>query len=69
MNQINATNAQIRLIGLKALMRDLGPYGMIRFLQQFESGYGDYTLERRNWLGNDSVTGLAREIRGAAENG
>ena len=64
MSQMNMTNDQIRLTGLKALMRDLGPYGMIRFLQEFESGRGDYTLERRNWQENDSVADLAREIRG-----
>jgi hypothetical protein len=35
---------------LEALARELGPVGMVRFLQQFESGSGDYTAERRQWL-------------------
>jgi hypothetical protein len=26
---------------------------MIRFLQQFETGTGDYTLERHQWLPDD----------------
>jgi len=34
---------QIRREGLKALERHLGPDGMIRVLQQFETGWGDYT--------------------------
>ncbi len=41
------TMDQIRLAGLKALSRELGPVGMVRFLQQFEMGSGDYTKERQ----------------------
>jgi hypothetical protein len=44
------TPAQIRLLGLAALARELGPVGMVRFLQQFEAGYGNYTQERHQWL-------------------
>ena len=33
----------------------LGPVGVIRFLQQFETGHGDYTRDRFQWLGNPSV--------------
>jgi hypothetical protein len=36
---------------------------MLRFLQQFESGSGDYTNERRTWLGKSDVRALAQEIR------
>ena len=36
--------------GLKALRRDLGPAGMIRFLQQFETGTGHYARERHAWV-------------------
>jgi len=41
------TLEQIRLTGLEALARDLGPVGMVRLLQQFETGWGDYSVERR----------------------
>lgn len=34
---------EIRKKGLEALNNALGLIGMIRFLQQFESGSGDYT--------------------------
>jgi len=37
MNTGNMTFNQIRIEGLKALERHLGPEGMIRFLQQFET--------------------------------
>jgi len=38
--------ARIRKLGLDALAKELGPLGMVRFLQQFEGGIGDYTRER-----------------------
>ncbi len=31
------TLEQIRMTGLKALSRELGPVGLVRFLQQFET--------------------------------
>lgn len=39
--------AEIRKQGYKALSDSLGVVGMLRFLQQLEVGYGDYTNERR----------------------
>lgn len=62
MNPATMTLEQVRLTGLKALSRDLGPVGLVRFLQQFEMGYGDYTAERHRWLGEPAVQDLAQEI-------
>ena len=62
MNTGTMTLDQIRIEGLKALERHLGPEGMIRFLQQFETGRGDYTKERRKWLKEISVESLAEKI-------
>ncbi len=56
------TLEEIRRKGIKALVRELGPLGMARFLQQFESGSGDYTAERDQWLGDDDVQTLAARI-------
>ena len=44
------TTEQIRRAGIEALRRDLGVVGMVRFLQMFETGRGDYTAERHQWL-------------------
>ncbi len=33
--------AVIRKTGLEAVAKKLGPVGMVRFLQQFETGFGD----------------------------
>jgi hypothetical protein len=57
------TLEQIRRAGLAALRRELGVVGMVRFLQQFETGRGDYTAERRQFVGIIDVRALAEEIR------
>ena len=62
MNAATMTLEQIRLTGLKALSRDLGAMGLVRFLQQYEIGYGDYTTERHLWLGERTVQEIAQEI-------
>ena len=54
--------AQVRAIGLEALSKALGPVGLVRFLQQFETGSGDYTSERHEWLGETTVRDLAQEL-------
>lgn len=37
---------QIRMEGWKALTERLGPSGAMRFMMQYDTGYGDYTKER-----------------------
>ncbi|MEK7397611.1 MAG: hypothetical protein AAB116_11820 [Candidatus Poribacteria bacterium] len=56
------TLEQIREAGIKALLRELGPVGMVRFLQQFETGSGDYSVERHEWLDETDVEIIAQEI-------
>jgi len=44
---ININNLiEIRKVGLQALKEALGPVGMIKFIQQYENGSGDYTTEK-----------------------
>jgi hypothetical protein len=44
---VNINNLiEIRRVGLQALREALGPVGMVRFIQQYENGYGDYTKEK-----------------------
>ena len=68
MNTAMMTLEQIRLTGLKALSRDLGSVGLVRFLQQFETGHGDYTTERHHWLGDTTVEHLVEEIEQQRKN-
>lgn len=53
---------EIRRRGLEALRKELGPVGMVRFMQQFEIGSGDYAQERHAWVDDTSLD----EIRAAA---
>jgi hypothetical protein len=55
--------AVIRKTGLEAVAKKLGPLGMVRFLQQFETGRGDYTKERDQWLKDADLKEIISEIR------
>lgn len=54
----------LRKRGLEALAKALGPVGMARFLQQFETGMGNYTKERAQWLEDLDVKTIIGEIKG-----
>ena len=58
---------EIRQAGLEALRKRLGRAGMIRFLQQFSTGAGDYASERHGWVDRTSLAdlgALAKKGRG-----
>jgi len=44
------TISEIRKEGIHALTKTLGPVDMARFIQSYETGSGDYTKERQEWL-------------------
>lgn len=54
------TQDEIYRLGLQALRDRLGRAGMIRFLQQFETGQGDYARERRSWVDRLSLDDLRK---------
>jgi hypothetical protein len=56
------TLEQVRAKGLQALANELGPVGMVRFLQQTETGHGDYSRERHGRIGHNSVADLTKRI-------
>lgn len=51
---------EIRREGLAALRQKLGRAGMIRFLQQFGQGSGDYAKERHAWVDQTSMNDLRK---------
>lgn len=53
----------LRKAGLEAVAKALGPLGMVRFLQQFETGVGDYTKERERLLKGLSVQDIVSEVK------
>lgn len=56
------TLEQIRATGLQVLSRELGTTGLIRFLQMFETGEGDYTKERHRRLAPETAVAVAAKI-------
>ncbi|MDR1580440.1 MAG: hypothetical protein LBS35_08785 [Synergistaceae bacterium] len=52
----------IRKMGVEALTKELGPVGMAYFIQQFDRGEGDYTLERENLLFNVTMEEVLSEL-------
>ena len=60
---MHRTLEDIRTQGLAALRARLGRAGMIRFLQQFDGGGGDYTEDRREWAERTSLDELRQTAR------
>jgi hypothetical protein len=56
------TDQQIQVIGLDLLQKELGATGLLRFLQQFERGHGNYTQERQVQIDTDTVDCLVSQI-------
>ncbi|MFN0121036.1 MAG: hypothetical protein ACKV2V_11090 [Blastocatellia bacterium] len=54
---------QIRVAGMEALARELGPVGLIRFLQTFEKGQGDYSIQREAILPAMTAEQIAEAVR------
>jgi len=63
MNAQSMSLEQIRIAGMEALARELGIVGMVRFLQQFETGHGDYSKDRHEWLDNQNIDTVLKRIR------
>jgi len=53
---------EIHKEGIDALVKVLGPVDAARFLQIYDSGSGDYTEERKQWLEKDPEKYLAAVI-------
>jgi hypothetical protein len=56
------TQEQVRLIGLEVLGRELGATGLIRFLQLYEQGSGNYTQMRADLLRDQTVAQITERI-------
>ena len=64
MVKVNINNPmEIRMVGMKALKDALGNVGAVRFLQQYDLGYGDYTKEKKNEpdLSLDEIDAMLRQ--------
>ena len=55
--------AQVTQRATDALVKELGVVDTIRFLGQFRTGSGDYTVQREKLFREMSVTDITHEIR------
>ncbi len=53
---------EIRAWGFTALVKSLGPADAIRFIWSYSHGSGDYTRERKAWIGEDLDAVVARVL-------
>ena len=64
------TSAQLRAAAFAAILKDLGPVGLARFVAENNLGEGDYTRDRQQWLPADAgVDDLVAEWRAGVGNG
>lgn len=63
MKSARMTDAQIRVFGWKALVRQLGASGALRFAMLTEAGAGNYAESRHELLGTLSVDELLSRMK------
>jgi hypothetical protein len=56
------TEQEIQQLGMEVLHKGLGLSDFIRFMQQFNKGYGNYVEDRQEWQKQYSVDQLISEI-------
>ena len=59
----NLNPIELHKKGIDALTTALGPIGMIRFLQQFDLGIGNYTEDRKKWLEDQNIDDIVKQIK------
>jgi hypothetical protein len=61
MTPVISTPEELRRKGFAALVANLGWVNAVRFIQQYESGQGDYTRERQQLLPDWDAETLIRK--------
>ncbi len=56
------TDSHLQQHAFQLLSHQLGISNFIRFIQHYEQGSGDYSLERESWQADYCVDSLAAEI-------
>jgi hypothetical protein len=55
--------AEITTVALKVLCREIGIVNTVRFINQFTTGYGDYTQERQDLFAGMTLDDMVSEIK------
>jgi hypothetical protein len=61
------TDREIQQLGMEILYKGLSVSDFIRFMQQFNKGYGNYVEDRQIWQKQYSVNQLIDEIRDSGD--
>jgi len=56
------TDYEIQQTAFTVLHKQLGISNLIRFMQQYDKGYGNYTVDRDQWQKDYTVNSLFTEI-------
>ncbi len=59
---IYKTEQEVQKLGIDILYQKLGATDFIRFMQQFNQGYGNYTEDRQQWQKDYSVDAILAEM-------
>ena len=60
--QYDMSLVELQNKGYQLLQEHLGIVGMLKFIQQFDTGSGNYTKEREELLGNPTIDEIKAEI-------
>ncbi|MDO8141422.1 MAG: hypothetical protein Q6358_07970 [Candidatus Brocadiales bacterium] len=60
---MGTTFAEIKTIGWKALVKELGYSGATKFMLLYEKGEGDYTKERKELFKDVTIDDIVREVK------
>ncbi|HHT9114530.1 MAG: hypothetical protein HZA47_01360 [Planctomycetes bacterium] len=60
---MGTTFAEIKTIGWRALVKELGYSDATKFILLYEKGEGDYTKERKELFKNITIEDIVREIK------
>ncbi len=60
---MGTTFAEIKTMGWRALVKELGYSGATKFILLYEKGEGDYTKERKELFKDITIDDIVREIK------
>ena len=54
---------EINHIALQVLIKEIGAVNTLRFIRQFSSGYGNYTMDRQELFKDATLSDLVADIK------